>query len=279
MKKTQVIIVAIAATAVVGLFSLPRVIVSNGKETLSETVKDSVPHNEAEHEEGGHDHSMISHTMIDSARINRLRNSFLRVSDLRKKIIFADSLALVFQKAGMFDSATTYCEFIAVNSPSDKNTVKAGDAWYQAFSTAPTADVAKVYGDKARTYYKTALEKNPNQLDIKSKLAMTYVTTDNPMQGITLLREVIQKDPKNELALFNLGLLSMQSGQFDKAIDRFKSVLDVNQSNSEAKYYLALCYKETGNKTEAINLFESIKRTESDPAILELSEGALKELK
>ena len=49
------------------------------------------------------------------------------------------------------------------------------------------------------------------------------------MQGIMMLREVLEEDPKNELALFNMGMLSIQSGQYDKAVERLVE-LGKNQS-------------------------------------------------
>ena len=48
---------------------------------------------------------------------------------------------------------------------------------------------------------------------------MTYLSAENPMQGITMLREVLAVDPKNELALLNMGMLSIQSGQYDRAVE------------------------------------------------------------
>jgi tetratricopeptide (TPR) repeat protein len=45
------------------------------------------------------------------------------------------------------------------------------------------------------------------------------------MEGITLLRELIQKDSTNVDAQYQLGLFSVQSGQLDKAVSRFQKVL------------------------------------------------------
>jgi Tfp pilus assembly protein PilF len=65
-------------------------------------------------------------------------------------------------------------------------------------------------------------------------MAMTYVSTSTPMQGILMLREVIAKEPEFEPALFNLGILSIRSNQFGKAVERFKQILKINPANSKA---------------------------------------------
>jgi cytochrome c-type biogenesis protein CcmH/NrfG len=94
------------------------------------------------------------------------------------------------------------------------------------------------------------------------------------MQGIMLLREVLASDPTNEPALFNLGLLSMRSNQYEKAIERFKQLLKVNPNNTKAQFYLAVSLAQTGKNKEALSQLEIVKANEKDPtiqaAILEL---------
>ena len=111
------------------------------------------------------------------------------------------------------------------------------------------------------------IDANPGVLEAKTKMAMTYVATPNPMQGIRLLREVLAEDPKNELALFNLGLLSMRSNQYDKAIERFKQIIEANPDNMQAQYYLGVSYAESGKKEEAKKILNLVKQREPDPAV------------
>jgi len=99
-------------------------------------------------------------------------------------------------------------------------------------------------------------------------MAMTYVNTENPMQGIALLREVLQQDPTNELALFNLGLLSMQSNQYDRAIERFRQILVNNPTSRKAQFYLGISLAEGGKRDEARQVLAQVKKGEKDPQIL-----------
>src|SRR5690606_23405365 len=104
-------------------------------------------------------------------------------------------------------------------------------------------------------------------LSAKTGLGSALVTgTSNPMQGIALLREVVEADPKNVEANKALGLFSLQSQQFDKAIDRFKTVVE-QKPDAESYFYLATGYEKSGLKSEAIAAYQ--KRTEmaADPTL------------
>ena len=70
------------------------------------------------------------------------------------------------------------------------------------------------------------LTKSP--LDLKVEQAIEMVQTSGmPMQGIMLLREVLDEEPKHKGAIWQLGLFSTQSEQYDKAIERFSSLIEI----------------------------------------------------
>ena len=71
------------------------------------------------------------------------------------------------------------------------------------------------------------------------------------MQGITLLREILEADPKNELALFNLGMLSIQSGQYDKAVERLEALVKINPDHTQGHLLLGIALMNTGEKVRA----------------------------
>ena len=75
-----------------------------------------------------------------------------------------------------------------------------------------------------RSSHGKVLAINPDNLDAKTDLGICYAEgTTTPMQGIMLLREVVEKNPGAN-AQFNLGILSVRSGQYDKALERFSKV-------------------------------------------------------
>jgi tetratricopeptide (TPR) repeat protein len=76
---------------------------------------------------------------------------------------------------------------------------------------------------------------------LKLRQAIDLVNGTNPMEGITLLRELIQKDSANVDAQYYLGLFSVKSGQYDKAINRFNTVLKLRPE--DIKYQIEVGYQ------------------------------------
>ncbi|MBK0384372.1 tetratricopeptide repeat protein [Pedobacter sp. SD-b] len=169
-------------------------------------------------------------------------------------------------------------EAVAKLEPNYNNWIITGDRFtdgYQNFrDTTATAGLL----NKAITAYNKALEINPNSLDAKTGLGVAYVTgTQNPMQGIQLLLGVVKEDPKNVKANMNLGMFSMKSGQFQKAVDRFKTVIDVKPT-PEAWFYLGTSYENLGMKPEAILAYQKSKELAADPSLSEFVDRKIKEL-
>jgi tetratricopeptide (TPR) repeat protein len=273
MQKSQVIILA-GSIALCGLlYSFPKVIVSD-KDKLPAGAQaasaSSAPAESAAH--------VSSLTPEQAATLNRLRSGYLSSTDKEKKVKFADSLANTFREFSQFDSAAHYAEQIALAKGSADAWLRAGDAYYDAFNFATDAKLAGQMGEKARGYYQKVLASQPAQLDVKARMAMTYVSTDNPMQGISLLREVLQQEPDNQTALLNMGLLSIRSGQYDKAVERFSQILTKYPDNEQARFYLGISYAEMGQAEKARPILEGIKEKTNDPVMRSTADEYLKNL-
>ena len=79
------------------------------------------------------------------------------------------------------------------------------------------------------------------------------------MQAVTLLKEVLAADSNNVQAIYTLGMLSIQSGQYDKAVERFEKLRQLEPMNSEYYYYLADIYSQLGQKDKAVKALEVCK--------------------
>jgi tetratricopeptide (TPR) repeat protein len=280
MQKKQVVAVLVAVIGIGIVFSLPKVLVDNKKETVegAEAGASAVSNKDSLTEMGKlmaekHTHKPSGN---EQKKIQDFTKNYYSISDKEKKRIFADSILVYYTKFHQYDSVAKYSEEIAVLQPTEKNFISAADAYMQA-SDLVSVNEKPAYMDKSRTFYKKALDLNAKNLDTKSKLAMTYVTTSNPMTGINLLKEVVKEDPRNETALFNLGYLSVQSGQYDKAVDRFKQLIEVNPEHASGTFYLGLSYLELGNKGKANQYFTKAKGLDKDPEFQAIVESYLKE--
>lgn len=282
MLKSRIVLLIISVVLVVLIFSLPKIVVDNEEDELANNGN-STTGTEQHSADDGHGHasqetqanevehgSSLSATQLEKAE--ELRLKLIKASTKEKSSIFADSLAELYVSVNKLDSAAKYIE-LASRSKED-----IADAYYEAFSFAITPDKANALGEKARQYYAELLQEDASRLDLKTKIAMTYVSTENPMAGIMMLREVIEQEPTNEEALFNLGILSIQSGQHNKAIERFETLLKYHEANEQAEFYLALSYFNDGQSEKAKSLFEKIKRTSKDEQVLAAVDSYLSEL-
>jgi tetratricopeptide (TPR) repeat protein len=268
--KKSILLSCVLAVALVGtLFSLPKVVVNNkGKEVDKEKGQSAATASAAPAagESSSKSHDGAALTPDQQKVVDQLRSGFNQAGD-KDKVAAGIKLSDEFAKLQKFDSAAFYAEKVALLSPATENLMRAGDRYYEAYGFAVDEQKAKNLGSKTREYYQKAIDQNPGLLTAKANMAMTYVNTENPMQGILMLREVIDADPTNELALFNLGILSMRSNQYSKAADRFRQILTNNPSNTKAKFYLGLSLVELGDKEQASKVLSEVKKEEKDPVI------------
>lgn len=267
MLRNRIILIIVSALVVVGLFLLPKVVVNNDDKPLSEqpdTVQQqSDPHSAAP--EG-----LVRH-------IAHIRGEYAATSENQKKAIFADSLATLYAEAGRFDSAGVFAEEAATFFNTEASWFKAGDSYYQGYTFALNANKQGSLGEKSRELFQKVLDINPENLTAKTKMAMTYLSIA-PMKGVAMLKEVLDADPKNELALFNLGMLSIQSGQYDKAVSWLIRLTEVNPAHTQGTLLLGLAYMNLDEKKKAKEQFEKVKDMDKDPAVQAAVDSYLKDL-
>jgi uncharacterized protein HemY len=85
-----------------------------------------------------------------------------------------------------------------------------------------------------------------------------------PMQAVLSIRDVAERFPENIKANFTLGVMSMQTGQYSKAMDRFKKVLSEDLQNVDAHLLLARAYVSVGDTIQAVSGLEEALNSLSD---------------
>jgi tetratricopeptide (TPR) repeat protein len=141
--------------------------------------------------------------------------------------------------------------------------LKVGDDFMKSVHIYDDGSKATIYKGAILCYEK-ALAKNPASQSAKVKLGTCYVESASllgtqPMKGISLLREVVQKDSTNIEANLQLGLFSVYSQQFDKAIKYFRRILSIDSSQIDMYIYLGDTYLAMGEKQLAIENYENYK--------------------
>jgi len=126
---------------------------------------------------------------------------------------------------------------------------------------------------EARTVFEQSLAINSGNDSTKIGLGACYFLGaanegEPPMKGVFLIREVAERDPGNAYAQWMLGVGAAESGQWEKAVERFRKVYSLEPDNLDALLRLANVYEQSGNKNEAVRwyrvLIEQIRRLEKE---------------
>ncbi|HET7180172.1 MAG TPA: tetratricopeptide repeat protein [Chryseosolibacter sp.] len=272
MLKTRLLLFAICAISIWLLFLLPKVVIENEGRLTGAAGRgaDSVASNMPEHVQASPEIRRL---------INGVKNELGRSTEKEKNAIFADSLATLYRTANQFDSAGWFAERASEFFNTPDSWIKAADNYYQAFTLAINKETQQRFASKAQELYGKVLEREPENLEVKTKLAMTYISSASPMQGIMMLREVLEKDPQNELALFNMGMLSIQSGQYDRAVERLEKLVEINPGHVQGQLLLGVAFMNSGEKDKARAQFEKVKKLDKDPAVQATVDSYLEDLK
>jgi tetratricopeptide (TPR) repeat protein len=134
----------------------------------------------------------------------------------------------------------------------------------------------------AKVLLEKALVINPNNDSAIINLGACYLfgnISDNPMQGILKVKEVVDKNPQNIYGNMMLGLGGKKSGQYPKAIERFLNILKLEPKNMEAMVNLAECYELSNQKSLAIEWYTKIKGLIDNPEAKDAIDKRIKELK
>lgn len=281
MKKKQ-IVVAIAVVAIMGyLYSLPvkglikpEATRGNAKTATASALKPNANINEASV-------SALAKHNIDASIAQEISTLEAKLKTAGE----ADKVTLQRQIAKAWDSVTQpapaafYYLDIAHKSNAMADWVDAGNRFNTAYKLSSDTAAQGTFVANAVEAFDHATKLQPASLEAKMGLGIAYVNGGAmPMQGIALLLDVVKQDPKNHDALLNLGMFAMKSGQYEKAVDRFKTLI-AQKEEIEPYFYLAESYKQLGKKQEAIAAYEKCKDLMGDPVAGQRIDEYIKELK
>ena len=222
-----------------------------------------------------------------AARINDLESQLKNANTDPAKLELQKQLAKQWDDDNQPAPAAFYYLEVARKEKTFAEWVDAGSRFNDAFKTTQDTTVQPAFVANAIEAFTNATKLQPDNLDAKTGLGTAYVNqtslgiTDpnggSPMQGITLLLDVVKKDPINRNANLALGLFAMKSGQFSKAVTRFKTVI-TQKAEVEPYFYLAESYKQLGMKKEAIAAYQQCKEMIPDPIASQKIDQFIKEL-
>ena len=280
MNRKQIVVI-VAVVAVMGyLYSLP---VKGLVKPKATTANSGV----AGEDESVHQAANVTVATVSEAAKTAIGPGLsVKINNLEAELTKAeDKSALQKQLAASWDDvnqpapAAFYYQEVARKDNKLDSWLKAGNRFNEAYKLTQDTSAQPVFTLNAVEAFQNALKLKPNSLEAKTGLGVAYVNGGaTPMQGIGLLREVVAQEPDNINANLNLGLFSMKSGQFEKAVDRFNTVLK-QKPDFETYFYLAESYKQLGRKNEAIAAYQKCKELMPDPVFGQRVDQYIKELK
>lgn len=213
--------------------------------------------------------------------VDNLKENILQAENDSARALFNDSLAGIWKTFNWPSISAHYYEQAASLKNSTESWFKAGDAYFASFRFVQ--DYKEHSINKAISCYKKILEKDSTNLSAKTSIGVCYIEGaaylgKAPMEGIGILQQVLEKDPKNINALFNLGYFALQSAQYDKALERFQTILQIDSAYAEAHIYMADVYLSKNDTLATIAALKKYKDLSTDETIKEQIQNYITEL-
>ncbi len=269
MQKKQFISIGVAILFIIALYFLGDFRGSKATKT-ADTSSESAHQHQDEATQNMETFDILAHytsqatklTGDDKKKIDALYDAFQK----NKTPEICRDLAEYWEKKNEIDIAAYFYKNGAFLENTEKSLTFAGQLLLAIMSRTDNQPIRRWQAMEAIECFEKTLQLNPENIDAKVALATCYTEgTGETMKGVTLLREVTQKDSTNISANIILGKLAIQSGQFDKAQRRLEMVLGLRPDNTEAMYFLAEAYKGLGQKDKAIEMFEKCKTLVNNP--------------
>ncbi|MHA4812242.1 tetratricopeptide repeat protein [Flavitalea flava] len=200
--------------------------------------------------------------------VNRLQNSVVR-GDVKNQQVKAYQQLAAFWRDSVREGYLPYAYYTGETAKlenSEKSLTFAAQLFLQGLRGQDNPAMKSWMATSAKELFEKALELNPGNDSLKVGLGASYIfgsTSGSPqetMQGIQRILEVVRRDSTNMYAQFMLGLGGVESGQFDKAIERLTTVVQHQPANIEAILLLAEVHQQKGNKADAIKWYGVAKK-------------------
>jgi tetratricopeptide (TPR) repeat protein len=176
-----------------------------------------------------------------------------------------DSLITFWSARKRADLVAFYSEELAKVNNKALSWFEAGSRYYYSVQfTQDKTEIPVLYESSMRCL-KRSLAIDPANQDAKIMLASAILDgTDDPMQGVSLLREVEKVDSNNVKLQLSFAFFSVKSGQMDRAVSRFNKVLRIDSNYIEAYLHLADAYERMNEKDKTIQMLEQYAKRTND---------------
>lgn len=222
-------------------------------------------------------------TPSQQAHVSKLESAVVRGDVKEQQIkVFRQLAGFWKDSAHMLLPYAWYSGQAAKLENSQKNLTFAAQFYLDGIRRQEEPALKRWMAVEAKELFEKALQLDPNNDSLKVGLGSCYLLggiSDNPMQGIQMIREVSERDPHNMYAQFMLGVGGLVSGQLDKAIERLTKVAEHEPNNLEAILMLADACERKGDKTNAIKWYTASRALLKEPGFVKDIDDRIEMLK
>jgi len=226
-------------------------------------------------------------TPEQQAYVNRLENSVVR-GDVKDQQIKSNMQLAEFWRDSVENGFLPYSYYrgeAAKLENSEKSLTFAAQLFLNNLRRQDNPAIKNWMALESRDLFTRAEKLNPDNDSTKIGLGATYIfgsTGSEPqdiMKGIQEILEVARRDSLNMYAQLMLGLGGIESGQYDRAIQRLLKVVHFDPGNLEAVLSLDDAYERTGNNASARIWYEAAKKLTGNPELIQAINERLGSLK
>jgi len=147
-----------------------------------------------------------------------------------------------------------YAEEIAKKLGTEEAWSIAGTTFTMALKGEKSEKVRAYCSQHALSAFEKTISLSPDNVDHRINQALVYIDNpekENPMKGIQMLLSLKDKYPEDASVLIQLGRLAIKTKQYDRAIERLSTALELDNNNDKANCLLAQAYEGTGDMISA----------------------------
>src|SRR5262249_43415496 len=126
--------------------------------------------------------------------------------------------------------------------------------------------------EQAASYLDSAMKLKPSDVETQVAAASVWFRKGEVGKAKALLKSVVEREPRHELARGLLGRIYVFEGDSDNAIHELKASLDL-QDDFETSYYLGIAYLLAKKLPEAVAWFHQLQSTMGESAALHMLFG------
>jgi tetratricopeptide (TPR) repeat protein len=210
----------------------------------------------------------------------KLEKTYSNAKSVEEKSQALAGIAVQWDQNTQWAIAGLYYDSASKISSSSELAALAGTRFLAAADMTEDSTMRPYLSQRALQSLLKATELAPEDLNIQAEYGNALALLgENPMAGIQKLREITQKDSLHLKANFHLAQLSIRSGQFDKAINRFNLINRTYPSFPDAWLGKGEAWYNLQNVPEALKALETYKALVKDPVVLQQVDAFISQIK